>query len=70
MDQGFGTPGGDQKSMISGPKNKEISETFLKFVFGGKGALLKSSRNHVPMVRVINFRSFSILFFVLRFGPS
>ena len=31
-------------------------------MFGGKWALLKSSKNHFPMVRVINFRSFSSFF--------
>ena len=30
MDRGFGTPGGDQKSMISGPKIRKISEKCLK----------------------------------------
>ena len=61
MDQGFGTPGGTNKSMISGPKNKEMSEVSQVF-FGGNLALLKSFKNHFPMVRVINFRSFSSFF--------
>ena len=50
MDWGFGTPGG--------PQIWEVSQVF----FGEKWALLKSSKNHFPMVRVINFRSFSSFF--------
>ena len=45
---------------ISGPnKIWEVSQVF----FGGNWAIMKSSKNHFPMVRVIHFRSFSSFFF-------
>ena len=65
---GVRDPRGYQKSMISSPKNRkkiwEVSQVF----FGEMWALLKSSKNDFPMVRVKNLRSFSS-FFCLKNDP-
>ena len=63
MDQGFGTPRGTKNQRFPVRNFENKSEKFLKFLFGGNWALLKSPKKHFPMVMVIHFRSFSSFVF-------
>ena len=63
MDWGFGTPGGGQTINDFRSRNSKNKSEKSQVFFGENLALRKSCKNHFPMVRVTNIRSFSSFFF-------